>query len=63
MPLWWAATMVTMSLVTLGGLTSSHCSGGGEVLAEIPTPVLPTYKKQFIDDIKGPLSPVAYKLE
>merc|ERR1719370_2883162 len=29
MLLWWAATTVTMSLATLGGLTSSHCSGGG----------------------------------
>ena len=31
MHLWWAATMVTMSLVTLGGLTLSPYSGGGEM--------------------------------
>ena len=31
MHLWWAATMVTMSLVTLGGLTLSPFSGGGEM--------------------------------
>ena len=29
MHLWWAATMVTMSLVTLGGLIWSPCNGGG----------------------------------
>ena len=29
MHLWWAATMVTMSLVTLGGLTWFPCNGGG----------------------------------
>ena len=31
MHLWWAATMVTMSLVTLGGLTLSPFSEGGEM--------------------------------